>query len=122
MAPQTSVTLDGMGRAQIDFQNALDDMNTVSNDMNEERATLASNWTGESSSQFGIALQTWLDDLDSVKQQLVSVINTLGHHTHVYARAHETATEVSNAFMKGLTGLSGLNPNAGSGTPTPAGP
>ena len=104
----TSVDIQGMTQAQQDFQQALDEINSVYNAMSQERDTLAANWAGEASSAFGQALGTWLDDLFAVQQELIIMTESLSIHTGVYANATETSNEVANAFQHGLSGLDGL--------------
>ena len=106
--PQTNVDVAGMALAQVDFQNALDQVNTTLTDMSEEQSTLAANWTGEAASSFGQALQTWLEDLQVVQQQLAGMCEKLSSHTGVYTNTHEQSSEMAAAFMQGLPGLQGL--------------
>jgi WXG100 family type VII secretion target len=106
--PQTNVDVQGMTLAQADFQNALDQVNTTLTDMSEEQSTLAANWTGEAASSFGQALQTWLDDLQAVQQELAGMCEKLSSHTGVYTNTHEQSKEVAQAFKQGLPGLQGL--------------
>jgi uncharacterized protein YukE len=82
----------------------------VYNDMSEEAATLAANWTGESASTFGSALGIWLDDLSQVQAQCGIVLESLATHTGIYANTHQTASDVAGAFGQGLAGLQGLTP------------
>ena len=106
--PQTNVSVPGMIQAQGDFQNALDQVNTTLTDMSEEQSTLAANWTGEAASSFGQALQTWLDDLQVVQQQLAGMCEKLASHTGVYTDTHEQSKAVAQAFKQGLPGLEAL--------------
>jgi WXG100 family type VII secretion target len=106
--PNTSVDVAGMKLAQGNFQNALDQVNTAYKDMDEERSTLAANWSGESSSAFGQALEAWLQDLNAVQQDLSNVLENLSHHTNIYANTHEQSTAMANAFAQGLPGLNAL--------------
>ena len=109
MAPHTSVSVPGMITAQGTFQTALDEMNTTYNDMLSEATTLAANWTGETSSAFGQALQTWLDDLNQVKGQLIVVMESLATHTSIYVNTNEGSNQVAQAFTQGLAGLQSLH-------------
>ncbi len=104
----TSVDIHAMTIAQGDFQNALDQVNTAYSDMDEQRGTLAANWTGEASSIFGGALQSWLDDFSTVKNQLTTILETLSANTGVYARTHEGSQQVASSFKSGLGDLTGL--------------
>ena len=108
MAPTTSVTVSGMQAAQGNFQNALDQMNTSYNQMDEQRSTLAANWTGESSSLFGQALGTWLDDLNAVRTQLNNVLTQLETNTGIYNRTNDMQNQTASSFAKGLPGLNNL--------------
>jgi WXG100 family type VII secretion target len=108
MVAHTSVDIEGMKVAQGHFQNAVDQVNTAYNNMSQEQGNLAANWTGEAASSFGNALQTWLADLNVVQTQLVTILEKLSTNTGVYANTSENSTQMANAFMQGLPGLSGL--------------
>jgi WXG100 family type VII secretion target len=106
--PMTSVDIRGMVQAQQDFQQALDQINTIYSSMDEERDTLAANWVGEAASAFGQALGNWIDDLYYIQQELIIMTETLSTHTGIYADATETSTQTADAFQQGLSGLEGL--------------
>jgi len=108
MAANTSVDVEGMKVAQGHFQNAVDQVNTSYNNMSQEQANLAANWTGEAASSFGNALQTWLDDLRVVQTQLVTILEKLSTNTGVYANTSANSTQMANSFLQGLHGLPGL--------------
>lgn len=108
MAGDTSVDVQGMITAQGHFQTALDQCNTAFNDMSEEQSTLAANWTGEAASAFGNALNTWLEDLNTVRSQLALITEKLSTHTGIYSNTSEGSTQMANAFLQGLPGLAGL--------------
>jgi WXG100 family type VII secretion target len=97
-----------MTLAQADFQNALDQVNTVLGDMTQEQATLAGVWTGEAASSFGQALTQYLDDLGIVRNQLALMCEKLSSHTGVYSNTHQTSLQTANGFKQGLAGLQGL--------------
>ncbi len=115
----TSVDIKGMVQAQQDFQQALDQINTIYSSMDEERDTLAANWAGEAASAFGQALGNWIDDLYAIQQELIIMTETLSIHTGIYADATETSTQAANAFQQGLPGLEGL-PVPGEPQPQPS--
>jgi|SRR5579871_516030 len=104
----TSVDIAGMTAAQAAFQNALDQVNTAYSNMSEQQATLASNWTGETASAFGAALDQWLQDFNVVKVQLTRILETLSANTGVYARTDEGSQQMAASFSGGLSGLPGL--------------
>jgi WXG100 family type VII secretion target len=104
----TSVSVQGMITAQGHFQNAVDTCNTAYNNMSEQQATLAANWTGEASSAFGQALNQYLEDLGNVRTQLSTMLETLSANTGVYSNTSEQSTDLANAFSTGLPGLTGI--------------
>jgi WXG100 family type VII secretion target len=108
MAQPTSVDIQGMTQAQGNFQTALDQVNTAYSDMREQQSTLAANWTGETASSFGQALEQWLEDLNTVKTQLSNMLETLSQNTGVYANTNETSQQVASQFTSGLAGVTGL--------------
>jgi WXG100 family type VII secretion target len=108
VAANTSVDIQGMTAAQSSFQNALDQCNTAYSNMTEQQSTLASNWTGEAASSFGQALSQYLEDLNTVRSQLSSMLETLSSNTGVYANTSEGSSQLANAFATGLPGLTGI--------------
>lgn len=105
----TSVDVQGMQAAQEDFQQALDQMNSVYSAMTEEQDTLSANWSGMAASAFGQALGAWLDDLYQIRQELVVMTESLSTHTGIYSDANETSQQVAAAFQQhGLDGLESL--------------
>lgn len=108
MAQPTSVDVQGMTAAQGNFQNALDEVNTAYQNMTEQQQTLAANWTGETASSFGQALEQWLEDLNTVKQALTNLLEALSKNTGVYSNTNDQSTQVASQFKSGLAGVSGL--------------
>ena len=104
----TSVDIAGMTAAQNSFQQTLDTCNTAYSNMTEQQQTLAANWSGEAASAFGQALDTYLEDLGTVRQQLSNILEALSTNTGVYANTNEGSTQLSNAFANGLPGLTGM--------------
>jgi WXG100 family type VII secretion target len=108
MAGPTSVDIQGMTAAQGNFQNALDQVNTAYSNMQEQQSTLQANWTGETASTFGNALSQWLEDFNTVKQQLAKITETLSQNTGVYANTNEGSQQMAGSFANGLSGVAGL--------------
>jgi WXG100 family type VII secretion target len=104
----TSVDVQGMQLAQEDFQQALDQMNSVYSAMTEEADNLSASWSGMAASSFGQALGAWLDDLYQIRQELVVMTESLSAHTGIYSDANEASQDVVNAFHQGLQGLESL--------------
>jgi WXG100 family type VII secretion target len=109
MAGQTtSVDIQGMTAAQANFQNALDQVNTAYSDMSEQQSTLRANWYGETASSFGVALDQWLQDFNTVKVQLTNILDALSANTGVYANTNEGSQQMALSFSSGMSGLPGL--------------
>ena len=106
--PNTSVDVQGMTAAQANFQNALDQVNTAYSNMTEQQSTLAGNWTGETASTFGQALEQWLQDFATVRTQLTRILETLSQNTGVYSNTNEQSTQMASSFRSGLSGVQGL--------------
>lgn len=105
----TSVDVQGMQLAQEDFQQALDEMNSIYSAMSEEQDNLSANWSGMAATAFGQALGAWVDDLYQIRQELVVITETLATHTGIYSDANETSQQVAAAFQQhGLDGLEAL--------------
>ena len=108
MVNNISTDTSAMAQAQGYVQDTLDGINTAYNDMTEEQSTLAASWTGEAASAFGNALQSWLDDLKVVQNQLASILEKLSTNTGIYANTTEGSQQMATAFAQGLSGLSAL--------------
>jgi WXG100 family type VII secretion target len=108
VADGTSVDVSGMVTAQGHFQNALDQCNTAYSNMSEQQSTLMANWSGEAASSFGQALTQYLDDLQTVRTQLSTMLETLSTNTGVYANTHEGSQQLAQVFATGLPGLTGI--------------
>jgi WXG100 family type VII secretion target len=104
----TSVDIQGMTTAQGNFQSALDQVNTAYSNMTEQQSTLAANWTGETASTFGGALNQWLDDFNTVKTQLSNMLETLSQNTGVYTNTNEGSQQMASSFTSGMSGVTGL--------------
>lgn len=106
--PNTSVDIAGMTAAQPHFQTAVDNCNTAYNNMTEQQSTLAANWTGETASTFGQAMNQWLEDFNTVRTQLTHILETLSQNTGVYANTQEGSQQMAASFQSGLSGVQGL--------------
>jgi WXG100 family type VII secretion target len=104
----TSVNIPGMVAAQGNFQNALDQVNTAFSNMQEQQSTLAANWTGDTASTFGQALEQWLSDMNTVKTQLSNMTETLSTNTGVYTNTNEGSQQMAASFTSGMSGVAGL--------------
>lgn len=106
--PNTSVDVQGMTAAQQNFQSALDQVNTAYTNMTEQQSMLAANWTGETASTFGQALNQWLEDFSTVRTQLTRILEALSSNTGVYANTNEQSQQMAGSFQSGLSGVQGL--------------
>jgi WXG100 family type VII secretion target len=97
-----------MTGAQKNFQKALDEVNTAYNNMTEQQSALAANWTGETASTFGQALNQWLEDFNTVRTQLTKILEALSANTGVYANINEQSQQMAGSFQSGLSGVQGL--------------
>jgi WXG100 family type VII secretion target len=108
MTTPTSVDIQGMRGAQQNFQQALDNVNTAYTNMTEQQSTLAANWTGETASTFGQALNQWLEDFSTVRTQLTRILEALSQNTGVYANTNEQSQQMAGSFQSGMSGVQGL--------------
>jgi WXG100 family type VII secretion target len=108
MTTPTSVDIQGMRGAQQNFQQALDNVNTAYSNMTEQQSNLAANWTGETASTFGQALNQWLEDFSTVRTQLIRILEALSQNTGVYANTNEQSQQMAGSFQSGLSGVQGL--------------
>jgi WXG100 family type VII secretion target len=76
--------------------------------MTEQQSTLQANWTGETASAFGQALEKWLEDFNIVKTQLSNMLEKLSQNTGVYANTNEGSQQMAQSFSSGMSGVTGL--------------
>ncbi|MEV7325856.1 WXG100 family type VII secretion target [Streptomyces sp. NPDC093970] len=106
--PSTSVSLEGMKAAQGDFQNALDEANSSYSSMAGQIDALRASWTGDASSTFQSAMDTWLQDFATVRSQLSLMFEKLQANTGGYADTHQTTTDAAAQVRQGMAGLPGF--------------
>ncbi|MFD0276377.1 WXG100 family type VII secretion target [Kitasatospora sp. NPDC127111] len=103
MANQTtSVNIEGMLGAQGSFQTAVDEVNRSYTQMAGQIDTLRSSWTGDASTTFLSAMNTWLQDFGTVREQLGLMLEKLQANTGGYGTVHQATADVAAQFSKGM--------------------
>ncbi|MEU2778029.1 WXG100 family type VII secretion target [Streptomyces sp. NPDC007162] len=106
---QQSVDIEGMKRAQPHFETALSETARVYNNMDDQAKTLEGSWTGDAAQSFTTALNQWLENCNTVKQQLKVVTDKLAEHTGLYQQVHSDTLDatqaLNNAMGAGLPGF-----------------
>ncbi|MEU2424745.1 MULTISPECIES: WXG100 family type VII secretion target [Streptomyces] len=105
MAANTSTSVDtsGMRTAQGSFQTALDEVNNTYTQMQSQIEALRSSWTGDASSTFQSAMDTWLTDFGTVKQQLELMLQKLQANTGSYDTTHQHTTDAATQLHKSMS-------------------
>ncbi|MGW2637358.1 WXG100 family type VII secretion target [Streptomyces sp. NPDC001348] len=105
----TTVDVEGMRAALPHFEQALTETASAYTNMHDQAITLESNWKGDARSAFVSALNTWLENCDTVKKQLQIVTEKLESLTGEYGRVHtsttDSATSLQQAIGAGLPGF-----------------
>ncbi|MFJ9721790.1 WXG100 family type VII secretion target [Streptomyces sp. NPDC101209] len=99
----TSVDTSGMRIAQGSFQTALDEVNNTYTQMQSQIEALRASWTGDASTTFQTAMDTWLTDFGTVKQQLELMLQKLQANTGSYDTTHHNTSDVANQLHKSMT-------------------
>ncbi|MFD9596449.1 WXG100 family type VII secretion target [Kitasatospora sp. NPDC004745] len=103
MANQTtSVSIEGMLAAQSNFQTALDEANRTYTQMAGQIETLQSSWTGDASTTYLGAMNTWLQDFGTVRTQLGLMLEKLQANTGSYGTTHQATTDMASQLSKGM--------------------
>jgi WXG100 family type VII secretion target len=76
--------------------------------MTDQQSTLAANWTGETASSFGQALNQWLQDFNTVKTQLSNMLETLSQNTGIYTNTNDESTQMAQTFGSSMSQVTGL--------------
>lgn len=84
---QANVDIAGMRAALPRFETALGDTTSAYRAMSEQAQVLVATWTGDAAQAFIPALNQWLDDCNTVRQQLQLVFEKLEAGT-----SHDAAT------------------------------
>lgn len=114
MAGETSVSVEGMIRASNTFEGARDTAIRSYMAMHEQVSALASNWSGDASSVYGNALQSWLGNFRTVITALENMQASLDSNASLYAQTHQITQEEAAALAAelaeepALTGLPGF--------------
>lgn len=103
MADLTSVSTEGMLSAQGSFQTALDDVNSTYAQMQSQIDTLRSSWSGDAASTFQGAMDTWLSDFGTVKQQLDLMLQKLQANTGSYDTTHRNTSDAATQLHKNMS-------------------
>ncbi|MEV6546742.1 WXG100 family type VII secretion target [Streptomyces sp. NPDC051665] len=96
----TSVDTSGMKAAQGSFQTALDEANRTYTQMQGQIDALRASWTGDASSTFQGAMDTWLSDFGTVKQQLDLMLQKLQANTGSYDTTHQATMDTASQLGK----------------------
>ncbi|WP_217553126.1 WXG100 family type VII secretion target [Streptomyces sp. GbtcB6] len=99
----TSVDTSGMRTAQGSFQTALDEVNGTYTQMQSQIEALRSSWTGDASTTFQSAMDTWLTDFGTVKQQLELMLQKLQANTGSYDTTHQNTTDAASQLSKTMS-------------------
>lgn len=100
---ETSVNLAGMKSAQSSFQTALDEANSSYTQMASQIEALRASWTGDASSTFQSAMDSWLQDFSAVRSQLGLMLEKLQANTGSYANTHETTVTAAGTLQSGMS-------------------
>ncbi|MCY0960241.1 MULTISPECIES: WXG100 family type VII secretion target [unclassified Streptomyces] len=98
----TSVSIAGMRSAAGSFQSALEDANSTYTQMQGQIDALRGSWSGDASSTFQGAMDTWLQDFASVRQQLSLMLEKLQANTGSYKTTHQATTDAANQLHKSM--------------------
>ena len=95
----------GMAAAQQAMQSIFTDLLTARGKMEDQQQQLAQVWTGEASSAFGIALNNFLNDFQTINNALDGMMNALSANTNIYVNTSDTSTQMSQAFTAQTGGM-----------------
>jgi ESAT-6 family protein len=96
-----------MQAAQASFQTAIETSTAALNNMTEQQSTLAANWTGETASAFGQALEAWLNDFQTVNTSLQSFLTTMSQNTGVYLTTQDANQQAASSILSDTSALAG---------------
>lgn len=114
MAGETSVSVEGMIKASNTFEAARDTAIRSYSAMYEQVSTLAANWSGDASSTYGKALESWLANFRTVITALENMQSSLDSNASMYAQTHDITQEEAASLAAelaeapALTGLPGF--------------
>ncbi|MGY1495162.1 WXG100 family type VII secretion target [Streptomyces sp. QTS52] len=111
MAGETAVSVEGMIRASNTFEGARDTAIRSYTAMYDQVSTLTANWSGDASSVYGNALQSWLSNFRTVITALENMQHSLDTNAAMYAQTHEITQEEAASLAAELAeppALSGL--------------
>jgi len=95
-----------MAAAQASITNGIDTSQSLYSNMSEQQSTLAANWTGETASAFGQAVEAWLSDFQTVITSLQSVQTAMNQNSGVYNTTQDNNQSAATTFSNSTHGLS----------------
>lgn len=108
-AQPTTVDVAGMRAALPHFEQALTETGSAFTNMQSQATTLEGGWKGDAASTFISALNTWLENCDTVKKQLQIVTDKLEAQTGTYDRVHTSTTDSASSLQQAISaGLPGF--------------
>lgn len=99
----TSVDTSGMRSAQDSFQTALTEVKGSYTQMESQIETLRGQWSGEASTGYLSAMETWLRDFDTVQRNLALMLQKLQDSIISYDSTHHTTSDVSSQLQKSMS-------------------
>ena len=95
----------GMAQAQNVMQEIYGELNSAMQNLSEQQATLAANWSGEAQTAFGPALDNFIADFGKINSALVGMMEALSQNTHIYVNTNDTSTAMAQAFTNNTSGM-----------------
>lgn len=103
--PGVQTNTPGMQSAGQEFANKASDFTGNLQNVNSQMAILQSSWTGDASTKFNSAMDSWEGAFQKVINELIAMMNVMGVNTQYYTNAEDSAASTAQSFASALPGV-----------------
>jgi WXG100 family type VII secretion target len=103
--PQVQTTEEGMQRAAQEFSDKATEFTGSLQAVNSQMGTLQASWTGQASSGFNQAMDSWEGSFQRVINELINMLDVMGVTTKGYIQAEDDAASSAASFGSALPGV-----------------
>lgn len=103
--PIVQTTEEGMQRAAQEFSNTATEFTGQLQAVNTQMGTLQASWTGQASTGFNQAMDSWEASFQKVITELINMLDVMGVTTKGYTAAEDDAASTAASFGAALPGV-----------------
>ncbi|GAA2564455.1 hypothetical protein GCM10010435_41040 [Winogradskya consettensis] len=101
-ANSVSTTTPGMHAAATKLDGTVESYINQLRTVNQEMAALQTSWTGDASTRFNTAMDSWEAGFQRVINALIGLSESMGVNVKLYTQQEEEASQIAGDFGGGL--------------------